>query len=343
MLCRKCGKQIDKKNKFCAACGASVADAVPRNAKSAKKRQIRRYHHLNVVPGDHPFKDGFEITVSQFSSLLGTTYLSYILIALAILFTLFVPFVGIAFSFIISTALTRADIEATSAREANHKLLFSLFGKGAWRIIGANSIVALYLFLWCLIPIAGPIITIRKAYSYRFVPYIMASNPNVSAIASVEISKQMTYGLKGRMFRADFLFALILLAINALLVLLCFIPVVNIVAIGVAIFLDMSAPVFLLSYQATFFPTTGLKCAPPRRKKQKEGAAKPTAENAPEEQTAKENAEVVVKSNDDTEKLPEEAVSAESAETESNAANGVETESNAANGAEPAENSTATV
>ena len=181
----------------------------------------------------------------------------------------------------------------------------------------------------------------------------MASNPNVSAIASVEISKQMTYGLKGRMFRADFLFALILLAINALLVLLCFIPVVNIVAIGVAIFLDMSAPVFLLSYQATFFPTTGLKCAPPRRKKQKEGAAKPTAENAPEEQTAKENApeeqtakenaEVVVKSNDDTEKLPEEAVSAESAETESNAANGVETESNAANGAEPAENSTATV
>ena len=279
MLCRNCGKQIDKKNKFCAACGASIAGAHKKGTGPAKKRQIRRYHHVEITPGAHPFKDGFEVTISQFSSLLGVNYLTYLLITLAMLFTIFVPFVGIAFSFLLVTALMRVHIEAVAGREANHRLLFSLFGKRSWRIIGANSIVALYLFLWCLIPIAGPFIAIQKSYTYRFVPYIMASNPNVSAVASIEISKQMTKGLKRKMFRADFFFALIFIGVNTLLALLCSVPVVNIVAIGVAIFLDMAAPIFAAMYQATFFPTTGLRSAPTPKKKDTEPATPNETDN----------------------------------------------------------------
>ncbi|MDX9872893.1 MAG: DUF975 family protein [Clostridia bacterium] len=58
-------------------------------------------------------------------------------------------------------------------------------------------------FLWTLLLIIPGII---KYYSYIFVPYIMADNPQLSGKEAIEISKQMTDGHKFNIFVLDLSF-----------------------------------------------------------------------------------------------------------------------------------------
>lgn len=64
----------------------------------------------------------------------------------------------------------------------------------------------LFIFLWGLIPLAGPFIAFAKGYSYFMIPYILAENPGISSDRAFEISKQTTNGEKWNMFVLDLSF-----------------------------------------------------------------------------------------------------------------------------------------
>ena len=58
----------------------------------------------------------------------------------------------------------------------------------------------LYLFLWFLIPIAGPFICIVKSYEYMMIPYLLADDPDMSKEEAFATSKEMMDGQKWNAF-----------------------------------------------------------------------------------------------------------------------------------------------
>lgn len=74
----------------------------------------------------------------------------------------------------------------------------------AWmRNVGALFLRDLFLVLWtCLFIIPG----IVKAYSYRMVPYILADDPDISAMEAIRKSREMMNGHKWNTFVLDLSF-----------------------------------------------------------------------------------------------------------------------------------------
>ena len=69
------------------------------------------------------------------------------------------------------------------------------------RKLGGMCWMALWIYLWTLVGMVSLFIpTIIKSLSYFMVPYILGSNPNVSAIEALNLSKRMTKGHKGKLF-----------------------------------------------------------------------------------------------------------------------------------------------
>ena len=77
----------------------------------------------------------------------------------------------------------------------NFKLFLRIVGGYWWKI--------LYLFLWGIIPVAGPFIAIYKAYAYRFSSVILIMKPEISVKETLEVSKLMTNGKKAQIFLCD--------------------------------------------------------------------------------------------------------------------------------------------
>jgi len=86
--------------------------------------------------------------------------------------------------------------------------LFEGFGSKFFRNAGGMGWRVLWLLIWGLIPIVGIIMAIVKFYSYRFVPYIMLAEPDITATEALKKSMIQTDGYKGKMFLADFLIGL---------------------------------------------------------------------------------------------------------------------------------------
>lgn len=90
--------------------------------------------------------------------------------------------------------------ESTAAPKI--ETLFSRFST-----FGNALVLRLLMFLktlaWALLFIIPGIIA---AYRYSMAPYIMAENPDMSAMDAIEQSKQMMVGNKGRLFCLDFSF-----------------------------------------------------------------------------------------------------------------------------------------
>jgi len=54
----------------------------------------------------------------------------------------------------------------------------------------------LWIFIWFLVPIAGPFIAVSKYYAYSFTPYILNEEKSVNATAALRKSMQDTNGYK---------------------------------------------------------------------------------------------------------------------------------------------------
>ena len=81
--------------------------------------------------------------------------------------------------------------------------LFSGFTSGYWNTVGVMFFMNLKVFLWCLLLIVPGII---KSYQYRFIPFLLAENPHMTADHAFEISTMMTDGEKWNIFVLDLSF-----------------------------------------------------------------------------------------------------------------------------------------
>ena len=115
------------------------------------------------------------------------------------------------------------------------------------------------MLIWSLIPFAGIIIGIVKAYSYRFTPYILMTRPEISATEALRVSMRETQGKRGAMFGADIIVALGFLVVVMILALLAQIPILGVLfalllAIVYIVFIAFG-PLFLGLVEAYFYET----------------------------------------------------------------------------------------
>ena len=88
--------------------------------------------------------------------------------------------------------------------DVNINYLFSAFKKDEfWGIVKCMFVVGLYNLLWYLLFI---IPGIMKSYEYRFIPYLLTKEPNLTAAEAIVRSREMTEGQKWDMFVLDLSF-----------------------------------------------------------------------------------------------------------------------------------------
>ena len=143
--------------------------------------------------------------------------------------------------------------------EAESKTLLSPFTdfKTFAHTAGGMCWKDLCLFLWFLIPIAGPVIALIKSLSYAFTPYILLREKEISATDALKKSIEDTKGLRLNMFLAVIMPTIIYMFLSIILALLSLIPYVGILFIVINVLLSLIyglfAPMFLGLLRAGFY------------------------------------------------------------------------------------------
>ena len=156
----------------------------------------------------------------------GISLLSVLLAAVASAGFVGVPAVAWAIDWAFSASMAMIFLNSyRTGLEPKTEYLFSAFKKEKFlHVVGGMAWSVLWIFLWSLIPIVGPIFGIIRAYEYRFVPYILMTREDVKATDATKISKQETMGYKSKMFWADVLVVIAVLVIALILNLFSAIP-----------------------------------------------------------------------------------------------------------------------
>ncbi len=187
----------------------------------------------------------------------GLSLMSGLLSILTNIFFGLIPALGLAIGFLISCGMAKVYLDGLKGKEVYSDQLFEAFGKNCFRVAGGMAWQSLWVLIWALIPIVGPIIAIVKSYSYRFVPYILVTCPEVKATEALRISMKQTEGIKGQMFLADICFIGGVLVASLVLSLFSLIPVLGILfALVLAILFILLlafSNIFAGLYQAYFY------------------------------------------------------------------------------------------
>ena len=140
--------------------------------------------------------------------------ISLLHIALSVLLTALcgvaIPALGLAVSLLLSTSMLMVYLHGYRGEEVRVLQLFDCFKDWATvkRVVLGLAWMMLWIFLWALIPVVGPIFAIIRTYEYRLTPYILITEPDVPLTEAIKVSAQRTNGYKLTMFGAELLFAL---------------------------------------------------------------------------------------------------------------------------------------
>lgn len=260
--CINCGAEVPAGSKFCMVCGlrqgmeaAPVPPTAPQNEPSSMPRQeyyappvaerynpeynqngqyYQNYNQRPVQPQKPPIASVSDIYRRIASilrtrpvKLLGLSLLSSLLTMLAVWLCI-LPVISIPISLVLSVGAVSIYLSAYRGREVSSEQLFTGF-KSFWRMAGGMAWMTLWIFLWSIIPIAGVVFGVIKMYSYRFTPYILLERPEISPMEALRVSMQMTKGYRGKMFVADILIMVLIIAVSLLSVLLGLIPVIGVI------------------------------------------------------------------------------------------------------------------
>lgn len=170
-----------------------------------------------------------------------------------------IPVLGISVGLLISTAMTIIFLRGYRGEDVNVLQLFECFKD--WntikRIVLGLGWMGLWIFLWALIPIAGPIIALVRLYEYRLTPYILMFEPEVSITEAIKVSAAKTKGYKLQMWLADFVYVVLFIVAVVVLGLLSLIPVLGILFMLALVVLYLAflalAPLFAGLVQAAFY------------------------------------------------------------------------------------------
>ena len=157
-----------------------------------------------------------------------------------------IPVLGIAVAMLMGTSMLMIFLNGYRGEEVKVVDLFSCFKDWATikRVVLGLAWMALWIFLWSLIPIVGPIFALIRSYEYRLTPYILVTEPDVSITEAIEISKKRTDGFKMQMFLADIAWVVALFVVFIVLGLFSAIPVLGVLFALVLVVIYLAALLF---------------------------------------------------------------------------------------------------
>ena len=199
------------------------------------------------------YKRALDVILKKPVMLWGLSLLLAILSALASVVTISVPFLCAAVGYLFTCGACKLYMDGLKGKEVNSKQLFFAFNKNCVKTAGAMAWRDLWTIIWSMVPIAG----IVKTYSYKFVPYIITTHPEISAFDALKISMQMTKGKKGQMFLADLVFTVAPIIAFSIVGALAAIPVIgtlfSLILVLAGLALCLFGTIFSGLYQAAFF------------------------------------------------------------------------------------------
>ncbi len=261
--CRECGAYNDEGSLFCASCGTPLVtpDSAAETASDTSSPEEKPYEAVpdqdqqtmydgGSEQGNYDYSEqydyqssygakpgimdiyqkAFAVLIKKPFRLWGISLLSgLITFVLGLLFG-FALGIGICIDILITVGMTMVFLHGYRGEEVHAVQLFDAFKDGATikRTLGGMAWTYMWIFLWALIPIVGPIFAIIRAYEYRLTPYILVTEPDIKATDALKVSKERTEGWKLKMFCADLLIGVIIFAVLIVLNILTHIPVIGI-------------------------------------------------------------------------------------------------------------------
>lgn len=234
--CMNCGTELQNE-KYCPNCGMPVDGGKPYQTQKQK----------TVKPGVRALDlitKAVEVLKQKPVRLWALSLLFMLLFSLTALLG-WLPIVVLPISFVLSAGMANVFLAGYRGEEVNSDALFVGF-KRFIKVASGMGWMALWILIWGMIPIVGPVFAVIKSYSYRFVPYIMIQDPDISATDALRLSMQKTEGYKGRMFMADFLVSLAAWVVMLVLVALASIryvgPVFGVIGAVVGLLIGLVMP-----------------------------------------------------------------------------------------------------
>jgi uncharacterized membrane protein len=162
------------------------------------------------------------------------------------------PIIVIPIVLVLGFGMVAVYYRGFHGEEVNSDLLFSGF-KSFWKTAGAMGWQALWMFIWSPVPVMN----IIKVYSYRFVPYLLITRPELDGTEALRVSMDETKGYRWKLFGADILAALMVGVAAGILAALALIPYIGIL-FDIILFLFMLLvglvfPLFMGLVQACMF------------------------------------------------------------------------------------------
>ena len=147
-----------------------------------------------------------------------------VIVCLTFMLTMFVPIVYVAVALVLELGMASIYLNGYRGKDVSATQLFEGFSKKFFRNAGGMGWRTLWIIIWAMIPIAGIVMAYIKSYAYRFVPYIMLSEPDITATEALKKSMAQTNGYKGKMFLADLLIILGVIVLSIIFGLISMIP-----------------------------------------------------------------------------------------------------------------------
>ncbi len=204
------------------------------------------------------YKKALGVLMKKPFMLWGLSLLGTLIVAIAFVVCGVIPALAIAVGYLVMAGMAKIYLDGLKGKDVNSEQLFAGFNKNCLRIVGALAWRDLWIIIWALIPIVGPVIALIKSYSYRFVPYIVMTNPDIKATEALKKSIEMTEGKKMQMFLADLCVFGAIFVVFFVLGLLSAIPYIGYLFMFVMFIVYVAVValigIFVGLYQASFYP-----------------------------------------------------------------------------------------
>ncbi len=201
------------------------------------------------------YQNVFNVIKEKPVVLWGTSLLSMLLTLLATAFSV-LPIIYLPIALVLGASMAVIYVKGYRRETFVSQDLFAGFSNFL-HVASGMAWMLLWLILWALIPVVGPIILIVKSLSYSMTPYILMTQPEVSATEALKLSMKLTKGYKGNMFLTYLVFGVAVWIVVFILAMLTAIEVLSMV-FGFLLFLAvlllvLFAPLFTGLLQAAFY------------------------------------------------------------------------------------------
>ncbi len=146
------------------------------------------------------YKKTFSVLMKRPFRLWGIALLAGALYLAACIGFIAVPAAAFCVNLLLSASLAMIFLNSyRTGLEPKTAYLFAAFRKDRiWRVLGGMAWMQLWIFLWSLIPIAGIVFGVIRAYEYAFVPYILMTREDVKPTEAIKSPSRRRWAIRAR-------------------------------------------------------------------------------------------------------------------------------------------------